>query len=93
MARLPRSRVAWTNGPIGGGGDGGDNGKIRSRLKDMDLPRYKYMVQVVLGEQRGEGVRVGCRTLWDADTDSFATATFTSDELFCSATAYAMYLY
>jgi hypothetical protein len=27
------------------------------------------MVQVVVGEQRGEGVRVGGRTMWDADTD------------------------
>lgn len=24
---------------------------------DMELERYKYVVQVVIGEQRGEGVR------------------------------------
>ena len=26
-------------------------------LAALNLPRYKYMVQVVIGEQRGEGVR------------------------------------
>jgi tctex1 domain-containing protein 2 len=57
------------------------------------MPRYKYMVQVVVGEQRGEGIRVGCRTLWDSDTDAYANATFMNDNLFCCATAYAMYLY
>lgn len=30
-----------------------------ANLADLDYPRYKYMVQVVMGEQRGEGVRYG----------------------------------
>jgi hypothetical protein len=34
------------------------------------------MVQVVIGEQRGEGVRMGCRCFWDADTDSYVSDTF-----------------
>ena len=67
--------------------------EIRTRLKAQDLPRYKYMVQVVIGEQRGEGVRMGCRTFWDADTDAYANATYVNDNLFCVATAYGIYLY
>ena len=39
--------------------------RVKNRLKLLELPRYKYMVQVVVGEQRGEGVRMGCRTFWD----------------------------
>ncbi len=34
------------------------------------------MVQVVMGEQRGEGVRMGTRCFWDADTDNYASETF-----------------
>ena len=34
------------------------------------------MVQVVVGEQRGEGIRMGCRTFWDTDTDAYASDTF-----------------
>ena len=66
---------------------------IRNKLKEQNLPRYKYMVQVVIGQQRGEGVRMGCRTFWDADTDAYASETFINDSLFCVATAYAVYLY
>ena len=45
-----------------------------------------------MGEQRGEGVRMGCRTFWDTDTDSYASETFVNDHIFCVATAYAVYL-
>ena len=42
----------------------------------LNLQRYKYMVHVVIGQQRGEGVRMGCRCLWDQNTDNFASDTF-----------------
>lgn len=50
------------------------------------------MVQVVIGEQRGEGVRMGCRTFWDRDTDTLASETYVDDNIFCAVTAYAVYL-
>lgn len=43
---------------------------------DLGLARYKFVVHVVVGEQRGEGVRIGTRCLWDATTDAMATETF-----------------
>jgi tctex1 domain-containing protein 2 len=52
--------------------------EIKNRLKALGLDRYKYLVQVVIGEQRGEGVRMGCRCFWDSDTDALATETFTN---------------
>ena len=42
---------------------------------DLKLPRYKIMVQVVVGQQRGAGVRMGSRCLWDAVTDNKASET------------------
>ena len=45
---------------------------------ELELPRYKYMVQVVVGENSGEGVRVGTRCLWDASTDGMAHESMTS---------------
>jgi len=51
--------------------------EIKSKLKsDLKLERYKFVVQVVIGEQKGEGVRMGCRCFWDSDTDSYAQAAF-----------------
>lgn len=68
--------------------------EIKNRLKtELDLPRYKYVVQVVIGEQRGEGVRMGCRCFWDPDTDNYAEDTYRNDSLFCVAAAFGVYLY
>lgn len=66
--------------------------EVKQKLKSMELPRYKYMVQVVIGEQRGEGVRMGCRTFWEPTTDTYANETFINDSLFCVVVAYAVYL-
>lgn len=55
--------------------------------------RYKLMVQVVIGQQKGEGVRMGTRCFWDAESDNYASDTFTNDSLFCVATAYGVYMY
>ncbi|KAG7385187.1 Tctex1 domain-containing protein 2 [Phytophthora boehmeriae] len=62
---------------------------VKMRLKGQ----FKYVVQVVIGEQRGEGVRMGCRCFWDAETDCYASETFSNDSLFCVATAYSVFLY
>ena len=55
--------------------------------------RYKIVVEVVMGEQRGEGVRMGTRCLWDSDTDNFASDVFINDSLFCCAAAFGTYYY
>lgn len=66
---------------------------LQNKLKELQLDRYKYAVQVVLGEQRGEGVRMGCRCFWDSDTDNYAQDIFMNDTLFCVAAAYGVYYY
>ncbi|KAI9183709.1 hypothetical protein H9P43_004627 [Blastocladiella emersonii ATCC 22665] len=66
---------------------------IRARLKNLALDRYKYMVQVVIGEMHGEGARMNCRCFWDPDTDNLAQDTFTNDSLFCVAVAFGVFNY
>ena len=66
---------------------------IKDRLKELSLPRYKIVVQVSIGEQKGQGVRMRTRCFWDGDTDSYASETFSNESLFCVATAYGIYLY
>eukprot|EP00906_Rhabdomonas_costata_P036393 RCo051069 len=66
---------------------------ICARLKEVGWDRYKYIVQVVIGEQRGEGLKMGCRCFWDSDTDSYAEEMYTSKQLFCVATVYGIYHY
>ncbi|XP_015216899.1 dynein light chain Tctex-type protein 2B isoform X2 [Lepisosteus oculatus] len=49
---------------------------IKDRVKEMGFDRYKLVVQVVIGEQRGEGVKMAARCFWDEDTDSYAQDVF-----------------
>ena len=35
---------------------------------------------------------MGCRTFWEATTDTYATDTYMNDSLFCVVVAYAVYL-
>ena len=67
--------------------------QIRDQLRTTQHPRYKLMVQVVLGDKKGQAVRVGTRCRWDADTDSLASYTYTNDTLFCVVVVFACYLY
>lgn len=41
------------------------------------------MVQVVLGEQHGAGIKIGSRCLWDADTDNYASDVFINVSNLC----------
>jgi len=66
---------------------------IRNRLKELPYERYKYVVQVVIGERREQGIKMGTRCFWDSNTDNQASETFMNDQLFCVATSYAVYLY
>uniref|UniRef100_A0A7S0RL31 Dynein light chain n=1 Tax=Chlamydomonas leiostraca TaxID=1034604 RepID=A0A7S0RL31_9CHLO len=67
--------------------------EIKQKLKDEGWNRYKFAVQVFIGEQRGEGVRLACRGFWDAKTDSYAHEVFQNESLFCVVAAFGVYLY
>ncbi|XP_077514704.1 dynein light chain Tctex-type protein 2B-like [Amblyomma americanum] len=66
---------------------------ICEKLQDLSFERYKYVVQVVISEQRGEGARMACRCLWDSDTDVCVSEFFNGDTLFCAAVVLASYYY
>ncbi|XP_022072245.1 dynein light chain Tctex-type protein 2B [Acanthochromis polyacanthus] len=66
---------------------------IKDKVKNAGFDRYKLVVQVVIGEQRGQGVKMSCRCLWDADTDSCAEDVFINDSLFCVVAVFGIYYY
>ena len=51
---------------------------IRNRLKSLGYDRYKFIVQVVIGERREQGMYFGTRTFWDTNTDNQASENFTN---------------
>jgi len=48
------------------------NIKLLLLLDQCSDSRYKLMVQVILGERHGAGVKSIARCIWDADTDALA---------------------
>ncbi|XP_014400721.1 PREDICTED: tctex1 domain-containing protein 2, partial [Myotis brandtii] len=66
---------------------------IKDKLKTMGFDRYKMVVQVVIGEQRGEGVFMAARCFWDADTDNYIHDVFMNDSLFCVVAAFGCFYY
>ncbi|KAM9384679.1 dynein light chain Tctex-type protein 2B isoform 2-T2 [Pholidichthys leucotaenia] len=66
---------------------------IKDKLKNAGFDRYKLVVQVVIGEQRGQGVKMTSRCLWDADSDNYAEDVFMNDSLFCVVAVFGSYYY
>ncbi|TMW49004.1 hypothetical protein DOY81_005892 [Sarcophaga bullata] len=67
---------------------------INSAIKDrLVMPRYKYVVQVMLGQQLGAGCHYYCKCCWDAESDSQTSDVFTNMSLFCVTTVFGVYLY
>lgn len=67
--------------------------QIKYRLKELGKDRYKYVVQVILGLQKGQGVQTGCKNFWDVDTDSVAYEHYVDDKMFCLVTVWGVYVY
>lgn len=50
--------------------------EIKQSLKMQDMDRYKYVVQVMIEERRGEGVSMSARCFWDHKRDYYVQKTF-----------------
>ena len=52
---------------------------LKSLKKDQ---RYKFLVQVTVGQNNGQGFRCGSRNFWDSDTDDVCHVSVISDKKF-----------
>lgn len=44
----------------------------------LNIPRYKVVVQVTIGEMKHQGVMLSSKCLWDPNTDNYASETFSN---------------
>lgn len=66
---------------------------VKLRLKELALPRYKYVVKVFVGQLKGQGIKIGGKCFWDNDTDVMVSEQFMNDHIFCLVNAYGVYYY
>ncbi len=64
---------------------------IKNRMKELKLPRYKYVCHVFVGENCGQSLQTATRCVWNTSTDNFASATFKSASLWAVANVFACY--
>ncbi|KAJ1561812.1 Tctex1 domain-containing protein 3 [Cladochytrium tenue] len=65
--------------------------EIMDAVKKMEYDQYKFVVEVTVGEFKGQGVRVGSRSLRDTSTDAYASATFRNATMFVVAIIFGCY--
>uniref|UniRef100_A0A914PCY5 Dynein light chain n=2 Tax=Panagrolaimus TaxID=55784 RepID=A0A914PCY5_9BILA len=66
---------------------------VRKELIDLQFPKYKYLIEIIIGEQRGQGARIHTGSCWDIDTDSQVTHFYQNDSLFCEIIVFAIFTY
>ena len=57
----------------------------------MGFQRHRFVVYVVVGEKRDQGLQACGRCVWDARTDNFVTVTYENASLFVIANVYGIY--
>eukprot|EP00735_Rhodelphis_limneticus_P007127 TRINITY_DN19626_c0_g1::TRINITY_DN19626_c0_g1_i1::g.24466::m.24466 TRINITY_DN19626_c0_g1::TRINITY_DN19626_c0_g1_i1::g.24466 ORF type:complete len:125 (-),score=16.74,sp/A2VDD2/TC1DB_XENLA/45.00/3e-33,Tctex-1/PF03645.8/2.4e-26,DUF3827/PF12877.2/0.0082 TRINITY_DN19626_c0_g1_i1:349-687(-) len=64
---------------------------IKQKVKELGFARYKIVVQVVVGEIKGQSIRIASRCLWDQENDNCASASFKNSSLYAVAMAFGCY--
>lgn len=66
--------------------------RIKEKVKAvMDLPRHKVVSFVTIGEMKGQGVKVGSRSVWRPQWDHYASVCYSNRSLFAVGVIYATY--
>ncbi|GAQ87714.1 hypothetical protein KFL_003720050 [Klebsormidium nitens] len=65
--------------------------QVKDRVKELGYARYKLLVQVTIGEKKGQGIRLASRCMWDTSTDNCASESFETEAIFCVAQVYGLY--
>ena len=58
---------------------------IKERVKALGYDRYKLVVNVTVGQKKGQAMRFASRCLWDTSCDNLATEFYENKTLYCVA--------
>lgn len=64
---------------------------IKSEVKSLNIPRYKVIVQVTIGQMKDQGVSVASRCLWDITFDNYTAVNFTNASLWANVMVFGVY--
>ena len=65
---------------------------VKEAVKNnLNMPRYKIVVQTVLGGIQGQGLTIASKCLWDVNSDNYSSYTFKNNELYCTTMVFGCY--
>jgi len=64
---------------------------IKDKVKEMDIPRYKLVVMVHIGENKGQDIKIASRCLWNDVYDSYATASLQNSSILAQASVFGVF--
>jgi len=64
---------------------------IKTKAKDIIDPRYKVICVTHIGQQSGQGIRIGSRCLWNTKHDNCASVVYKNSSLFAISSIYGIY--
>jgi len=64
---------------------------IKNEIKQLNIPRHKFVCQVILSETKGQDIEAASKCLWDEKTDNFVCASYTNGTMAAVATVHAVY--
>lgn len=65
---------------------------VHQLMKNFQMPRYKIIVQTVIGQKYGQLLRIASRCLWDPKTDNMISVNYETKDMVAVVTVYAVYL-
>jgi len=65
---------------------------VHQLMKNFQIPRYKIIVQTVIGQKFGQLLRIASRCLWDPKTDNMISVNYETKDMIAVVTVYAVYL-
>lgn len=65
---------------------------VHQLMKNFQLPRYKIIIQTVIGQKLEQLLRITSRCLWDPKTDNMLSVNYESKDMVAVVTVYAVYL-
>ncbi|CAF1172363.1 unnamed protein product [Rotaria sp. Silwood1] len=66
---------------------------IKDAMKSLNYEKYKYVIQVVLGQCQDDNLMMTCRCLWDIETDNYVSCVYSNTKIFCAVAVFGLLYY
>uniref|UniRef100_A0A8C4NJH3 Uncharacterized protein n=1 Tax=Eptatretus burgeri TaxID=7764 RepID=A0A8C4NJH3_EPTBU len=66
--------------------------EILTTAKCLEIPRYKYLIEVFIGEKKHQSIIISSKCLWDSKNDNWTSTGLENSSLFAVAIVHAVYL-